>query len=204
MLYYEGIDMVKAIDESLYRWEKDGWKAEKIENDQYTLVHPKARPVICGLRTQFQTVGTIQGEMQRALRDGPKPQPVMPIPSTNDMPRRVKTKRKPSRSTPTESFSFDDLPTKPAPVSPFRRRPAMVETPVRSVRQTLPFENAAWELAYLTLKTQQFEDHVIAIMQRRYQTDEQYRLQLIRNFQATPQAKIQALREQVKREFVSE
>jgi hypothetical protein len=195
--------MAKTIKESLYRWQKEGWHVEKNVDDQYTLTHPRARTIICGSRTQFQTVGMVQGEMQRALQDGP-PKPVPAAPLAEPQPTRTKPKKKARRTQqPGEVFSFD-APPRPFPSSPYRRKPAVAVEAAPTVRRTLPFENAAWELAYLTLKANRFEDHVIGIMEHRYQTDEQYRSQLIRNFQETPQAKIQALRERVKRESASD
>lgn len=191
--------MIKPIYESLYRWKKDGWDVLKLDNDQITLVHPRARPVVCGLRTSFQTVGAVQGEMQRALRDGAKPALPAAPPVETVMPRRAKTKKKPSTGRSVEAPIGDPFGSRPA--VPYRRPPAaIVEAPPR---RPLAFENAAWELAYLLLKTQNVDPHVITIMERRYQTDEQYRTQLIQSFRDTPQAKIQALRDQVARQAAS-
>jgi hypothetical protein len=186
--------MVKVIDESLYRWEKEGWTAQTIDNGQYTLVHALARPVVCGLRTSFQTVGAIQGEMQRALRDGPKaekPKAVEP-PAPPIMARRVKSKRKPIQS---NGFSFDDAGVR-HPLSPYRKRPQVVEQPESSALLE-PFHNAAWELAHLRALDRRISTDVIAVMERRYQTDETYRARLIRIFRETPQTTIQSLRKKV-------
>ena len=186
--------MVKMIEESLYRWQKEGWTAEKIDNDQYTLIHASARPVVCGLRTSFQTVGAIQGEMQRALRDGPKAEKPKSI-EPPIMARRVKSKKK--AATQRDGFSFDDD-RRPArhPLSPYRKRPVVVEQPQPPARLEA-FYNAAWELAQLRAMNNHLSTDLIAIMERRYQTDESYRAQLIRNFQETPQSIIQSLREKI-------
>lgn len=187
--------MVNAIEESFYRWQKDGWTPAKIDNGQFTLVHSRARPVICGSRTQFQTVGAVQGEMQRALREGPKPAPVAPpAAEPSVMPRRPRKKPKPRQTG--EQFEFDSPPR--ATISP--RRPALI---IREVTPRVPvaFENAAWELYLLRLALLNAEGNtepgLINVMARRYREDEAFRKQLIDHFRATPQATIQALRQQV-------
>ena len=187
--------MSREIDEALYRWQKEGWAAERQQNGQYILTHAKARPVICGERTSFQTVGTVQGEMQRALRDGPKPQAKIPPPASEPeaMPRRVKKKPKPA--TRPEGF-FTPPPMRPA-VSPYASpgRPKLAERPVVSMpRRPLAFENAALELARWNLLAQGTQPDVIAVIEGRYRTDEVFRLKLIESYRKTPQDQINALR----------
>ena len=193
----------QTIEESLYRWQKQGWSVEKADNGQFTLSHPKARTIVVGARTHFQDVGHVQGEMQRALRDGPPPkvQYPEPAPNGNEMaPRRVK-KKKPPRHPGANHFALDEpRPATAGPPSAYRRaRNVIVAEPPASPRRPLPFENAAWELAFLNLTVRHAEEGVINIMRRRYETDAAFRDDLIARFRTTSQAEIESLRRQVAR-----
>lgn len=190
--------MSTEIDEALYVWQKGGWTVAEMKDGQYTLTHKDARPVVCGARTTFQTVGAIRGEMRRALEQGPLP---VKLPETQDAPPRQRRRVRRHKSTPGSDTAAKPPQERPraAVVSPYataRRRPnPVVDEPERNSRP-IPLFNAAFELAKLNALAAGSGPDVFPALWRRYKTDETYRTKVIAVFQRTPQAAIEQLREQ--------
>jgi hypothetical protein len=189
-------NLIKEIEEALYHWRREGWEVAKVEDDRYTLVHARARPVICGARTPFRNVGAIQGEMRRAFVDGPRlAQSTAVYPSPATEPAK-KHKKKHKKRTGENHFSFDE-PQRPArfrPAQPYRRRPGVV---VQEGPRAEPFANAAWELAKLRLMHRGLGNETIDKVHERYLADADYRATLIEIYRHTPTETIEALRQAV-------